>query len=246
MRIKVHNWDNLSGFEEEPIAAVIGHFDGIHIGHKKLLDTILKSSLRKIVITFRFKDIGKVDSIFTFEERLEMLANYGFKEVIVIDFSDKFSKLSSEVFFSQLRTFFNITDLYVGSDFACGYKRKDSAYDLVDMLSFYNVHIVEVIKDKDVKISSSCIRDYIKEGNIEEASSLLVYPYFFKIYGDVHDNEIEVSGNKIIPKSGKYLTVIEDDLGNSFEEYTLVGENYLKINNKYNFVLKKIEFLAKL
>ena len=210
---------------------IIGNFDGVHNGHAAIIKNILKKNkkenLKLIVITFiphPEKIINKKKSflINTYEERRTILEKYNIDYLIELKFNKNMQKISAEVFFKKiLSKIKNLKKVYVGYDFKIGLNRSGNIEDLKKYLFKKNISIAQLsqIKGIDNKdISSSRVRDNIRNGEIEKANKLLGRAFFIK--GNVVSGKkrgrvigfptanLNYGNDRIIPCPGVYFTKI--------------------------------------
>lgn len=161
----------------DPSSMAIGFFDGIHLGHQKVIGKAMASArklkVKSSVMTFDphpKQVLGKQfdsDLITTFEEKIKLLDIMGLDIVYVVSFSGIFSKLSSEEFFEKFLIDLNISHITVGFDFTFGRFGGGNAEDLRRMANnLFKVTIVPPIKDiNGIKISSTLIKEQLRAGN---------------------------------------------------------------------------------
>lgn len=215
--MKVINLDEKFN-NNEPLTITIGNFDGVHIGHQLLINKVLcyKDTLSALM-TFdpNPKSIfdSNYESLFTLDEKLDTLQKYNLDYIFIQKFTKDFMSLSVNEFINNLKKL-NVVRVVVGSDFRFGYKAMGTVNDL--KLHFI-VDEIEVIENNEKIVSSSLIKELVKEGNFKEANELLSYNYF--ITGHiVHGNKVGRTlgfptanveyGNALIPKNGVYITKI--------------------------------------
>ena len=209
-------------------SVAVGNFDGIHLGHKKLILSMVKDSQNLDIIptVLLFSKhpkevlLGKEPEVLTSsEDKQEILEKMKIKTIYEIEFNDKFRKLSPESFVkSILIDKLNIKSVFVGFDYRFGYKASGDANTLRELGKKYKfkVTVIDPVYDEKKVLSSTEIRTHIKEGNIRLANEMLGRNY--KIKGKVvHGNKIgrtlgfptaniELSSNYQIPKTGVYKT----------------------------------------
>ena len=191
--IKVLSWDVFIGqrqLRNTTVALSIGVFDGVHLGHQTLLKKIVThSESEPAVLTFRFNPRrflkphlfpGDITSQL---QKLEILAELGVKTVILIDFSNDFSKLSGNDFLMAIRRSCDLSYLVLGDNFRCGYQGKTSAYDVRKIMEAYNtpVEIAPPVTWKGATLSSTRIRAALREGHIHEAAEMMGRHYILDI-----------------------------------------------------------------
>jgi len=241
----------------EATIATIGTFDGIHIGHQKILNSLVRfaeeNGLKSVVITFDphpRKIISKkksIELINTIEEKKEKLKTLGVDYLIVQKFDQKFSETEANKFVEILKNNINIEKLIVGYDHRFGKNRNADINDLKKYGKELNFEIIEIdaLEIEEVNISSTKIRLAIKDGNIRLANSYLGYN--FSISGEVvkgHSRgkelgfptaNLKINEDKIIPKNGVYL--VKSIIDNQ-DFYGMMNIGY---NPTFNNKSKKIE-----
>jgi len=168
-----------------PVVLTIGTFDGVHLGHRSLLDRVIADAGREhgisVVITFDphprcVVDPGGCPPMLTgVDERVELLRGSGVESIVLLPFSRELSTWTAERFCNALTDAFPIRRLVTGPGFAVGHRR---AGDL-DFLRAYgaahgfDVVTVEPLTRGAAVVSSSRIRDALLDGRLDEANNLL-------------------------------------------------------------------------
>jgi len=167
-------------FNGEPLDVflTIGFFDGIHLGHRRIIGEVVKkarsSGVRSCVVTFDHHPSelfsGKPVKLLTsWEEKREILSSLGVEIVQVFTFDYSFSTLHPHQFLQKLSNIFNVREILVGEEFTFGYKREGN----VEFLSKnqhkfgYRLKIIPSVKLNGEKISSSLLRKWLSEGKIK-------------------------------------------------------------------------------
>ncbi|KAA3616049.1 MAG: bifunctional riboflavin kinase/FAD synthetase [Calditrichaeota bacterium] len=231
-----HGIDNFQ-FEAKNILT-IGTFDGVHLGHKYLLNRVIvlskKLDGKPAVVTFEPHPQMVVNSnreipikiITTLDEKLEMLKAAGIQSVYVIEFNNQFAKFTSVEFIENyLKTKIGLMGIVVGFDHNFGNARKG---DFETLNAAFSDEAIEVEKlDRyafnDEIISSSTIRRLIANGEIVRANELLGYPYSIAgpiVFGDKRGRNLGFPTanldiaklNKIMPEMGVYA--VRASIGN--------------------------------
>ncbi|MDR3626825.1 MAG: bifunctional riboflavin kinase/FAD synthetase [Ignavibacteriaceae bacterium] len=163
----------------------LGTFDGIHLGHKKIIDAVVeKASVnggRSLLITFdpHPRNVLSDNSIKLLNspaEKLELLKSLNIDDVLVINFTKEFSQLSSEEFFkSYIIDKIGIREIVVGYDHHFGKGRVGDEHTLKELGSKYGFSVtkVDAVSIDGINVSSSKIRNAITEGDIKTANKLL-------------------------------------------------------------------------
>jgi riboflavin kinase/FMN adenylyltransferase len=190
--MKVHyDINNLPPFKNAVIT--IGTFDGVHNGHQKIIDALLaeagKVSGESIIITFHphprkiVQPNESLHLINTLQEKIEILEQKKIDHLVVVPFTDEFSELTAEQYIEQfLIARFHPRSIIIGYDHHFGKGRKGNIYLLEKEQEKYNYHLVEIPKHllNEISISSTKIRNAIRESDITTANKLLGYSFFFE------------------------------------------------------------------
>ena len=211
----------------------IGTFDGVHIGHQKILQQLNQEALKiggeSVLFTFYphprmvlFPDNHGLKLIQTQEEKLDKLKRIGLQNVIVQPFTSDFSNLTATEFVRDfLVQKLKVKKLVIGHDHQFGKNREGTLEFLKSMSKIYDFEVIEIPAQEidEVNISSTRIRKAIEIGNIEIANTYLGEK--FELNGTVVkanqlgrtigfptanlllDNDI-----KIIPKNGVYIVEV--------------------------------------
>ncbi|MEX2596500.1 MAG: bifunctional riboflavin kinase/FAD synthetase [Salibacteraceae bacterium] len=206
-----------------------GTFDGLHVGHMKILgrlNEIAKSEgLRTILLTFHphprkvlFPDDHGLRLLTTMEEKLALLENAGIDDVIVHPFSKSFSRYDSIQYVRDLLVgSLKMKHMVIGYDHHFGRNREGDIEQLREMAPIYDFKVTEIAaKDIDnINVSSTKIRQALEEGEVSVANSFLGYPYSFtgrvvdgmkrgKDLGFPTANLHVEDDTKLVPKEGVY------------------------------------------
>ena len=228
--MKTYNNLNLDSKHRRGVIA-IGNFDGIHLGHQKVINDAKKKAKKNrlpfglmtfepVPVMFFNKKI-KNHRINSLEQKKDQLKKLKLNFLIVIKFNKKFSSLSPEEFIKKIihkKT--NCRFLYVSKNFKFGFKRKGNIETLKKyekQYDFKNV-IVKPFKVKKKTISSTFIRKKIRKGHIEEVNKLLNRNWCIKgkvIKGQKRGRKIGFPtcnlklGSYAIPRLGVYAVKVK-------------------------------------
>lgn len=224
--------------EDKRSVVTIGTFDGIHLGHKKILSRLIKSSknkdLNSVVLTFfphpriilnKYNEVKMID---TLDEKIIHLNEIGIDSLIIHPFDKNFSLLSANQFIKDfLVDKLKIKHIIIGYDHRFGKGREASVTDLKNYADDYDF-TVEEIKAQEIEkitVSSTKIRNSINQGDIKTTEKYLGRSFNLTgkiVKGDGLGKKINYpTANifieetyKIIPKDGVYLveTIIKDKL----------------------------------
>jgi len=191
----MQHYYNLTDIQLEKSFVSIGSFDGVHLGHQKIIkDLVEKAGQTKIpaaVITFHphpqliIHDEKRPYYLTTPEQRAALLGQMGIDFVLTYPFDKDTSSLPAEEFVTTLQERFQFSELWIGYDFALGKNREGNSNrlkEIGDKLSF-RVHEVPALKHQGEIVSSSGIRRKIRVGDVKDAANLLGRP--FEIRGEV-------------------------------------------------------------
>jgi riboflavin kinase/FMN adenylyltransferase len=164
-----------SQLDRRPRAVAIGTFDGVHRGHRSVLRTAVESGLEPTVITLdphpRIVLGNRVELLTTLERRLELLAEVGVADTLVAAFTPEFMRLSPEAFVETYLRSIGAEAVAVGSDFRFGNKRAGSV-ETLERLGLTVLGVEEI-----VGVSSSAIRDAVRDADLATAASMLGRPF---------------------------------------------------------------------
>ena len=221
---------------------LIGNFDGIHLGHQKLISEAKKIAEQKkqklVLITFNphpreIINNTEMDLILPYKEKKSLLKNYGIDMINEIKFTNKLSKLSAEEFAKEyIYKAHNPSDIVIGKNFKFGHKARGDAKLLKDLLSKkVKVHSIDIKRLDSLVISSSEIKKLISKGSIEKVNKLLGRNYHISgkvIHGEKRGRLIGFPTTNLstewnfLPKKGVYVSkvVISDK---SYQSITNIG-----------------------
>jgi riboflavin kinase/FMN adenylyltransferase len=168
-----------------------GTFDGVHVGHQKILTRLLETAAKNggetVVITFwphprlvLHPEDTSLKLLNTFEEKAELLRAQGIQHLVRIPFTKTFSQLSSEAFITQILVeTIGTKKLIIGHDHHFGKNREGSFEQLKINAPKYGFEVEEIPRqDVDhVGVSSTKIRTALEDGDIETATHFLGNPY---------------------------------------------------------------------
>ena len=179
------DWDNFINNEStlknnlawtrQALSMTVGVFDGVHRGHKALIERIVSQGEVPAVVTFREPRHKEEKSIQTFKEKAAALKALGVEVLIVIDFDETFSRMSGIVFLETLLAHANIRFFAVGAKFHCGYGLDTDSAAIKEFFAAKGiaVEIVDEVLHNGEPISSSRIRAALAAGDLELATGLL-------------------------------------------------------------------------
>lgn len=216
-----------------PSVATIGFFDGVHRGHRYLIEQVREAAaargLASSVITFPIHPRKVMQSDYhpelltTCDEKVTLLAETGIDSCIMLDFTPEVARLSAKEFMSILKEQYQIQALVIGHDHRFGHNRSEGFEDYVRYGKALGMEILlaraytykREVAETEVTISSSVIRRLLQEGNVSEAAEYLGYDFFLEgtVVGGYHvgrkigfptANLCVTDPDKMIPADGVY------------------------------------------
>ena len=218
--------DEFLKFDDDTVA-VMGQFDGLHIGHVSLIKEALRqgkeNNMKVAVVTFdphpdfvlrKRENMGYITPL---TKKLKLLEDLEVDYVVLLNFDIELSQLSPEEFHERFLTSFQI--IVVGSDYRYGFRGKGNT----ETLKTTNKKIIayELLKTHDKKIGSNMIREYLIEGRVQDIYSLL--NRYYSISGvvshgskvgrtlGIHTANIELEEEYQIIKKGVYVVYVTID-----------------------------------
>lgn len=178
--------------DKTPCVATIGFFDGVHRGHRFLINRVVKEAehreLQSTVITFDQHPRQVLGSDFqpqllsTYDEKMLLLSKTGVERCVVLPFSKQMSLLSARDFMEKiLKEQLGVEVLIIGYDNRFGHNRNEGFDDYVRYGREMGIEVTNAASFllHGISVSSSVIRSFLQEGEIEMAENCLGYPYFF-------------------------------------------------------------------
>ena len=218
--------------ELPPCVATIGFFDGVHRGHQFLIHHLVATAhqegLQSTIITFDqhprkvLQSDYQPEMLSTLESKLLLLSKTEVDNVVVLHFDKEMAALSAQEFMQQvLHDHLHVKKLFIGYDHRFGHNRSETFEDYVR----YGKELgMEVIKNQaftlnGIHVSSSVIRSFLKEGEVELANQALGYPYTIigKVVNGFHEGRklgfptanLDISHfGQLIPSPGVYAVKV--------------------------------------
>jgi riboflavin kinase/FMN adenylyltransferase len=236
---------------DSPTAVTIGMFDGLHLGHLKVIEGCLSTAqlnqLKTCVITFSNHPAdhftGKRNELLMpMQEKIEAFKNFGIDYLVIIPFDSYIVELPAKNFIQEhLIERLKAKKVVLGYDNHFGKNREGS-------ISYINEHFSDVIetisidvaKVDEVIVSSSQIKKYLSEGDITKANAMLGLPFSVSgnvVHGNQNGRKIGFptanmalnADNKFIPQLGVYLCRVHIEAG---QFYGLTNMGYRPTLNK--------------
>lgn len=223
--MKIFSWNEVgSGLLLNSAAqATMGVFDGLHLGHRTLIQQILHGlDTQSLVITFR-QNPKKIlygenysGDLMSCDEKLAELLALGVQAVLLIDFSKDFSRMTGREFFLRLKESFVFEKIVLGWDFSFG-KDSATAASEVGWLADPQTEllILPPVEVDGQLVSSSAIRKAVQTGNFPLARRFLEQPYFVEVpaTGVFRDGKVFFSRSdmkKVLPLEGRFKVLVDN------------------------------------
>ncbi|GHT09930.1 riboflavin biosynthesis protein [Bacteroidia bacterium] len=214
---------------KDEIAATIGFFDGVHAGHRFLINQLktLAVDLPTAVITFPQHPRITLQSDYipklltTLDEKLVQLATTGIDYCLLLDFTKPVSQLSAKAFIQEkLRKQMQVKQLLIGYDHRFGKNRAEGFNDYVEQGKACGTTVIQALELPDSDhVSSTTIRNKLSERKLKEANQMLSYHYTLQgkvIPGNQLGHQIgfptanlQTDDNKVIPGEGIYAVWVD-------------------------------------
>ncbi len=262
--MKILSWERLTRRDElldKPVAVTIGAFDGLHIGHQKLINKIVKNPFAALPLVLTFSRspaqvLGKTykGNILSFAQKMHKLEAGGVGSIVLIDFSYEFSTLTGKKFFRLLTECLDVKKLVVGYNFHFGRGRDTDTIRLKGMLSGSEIEL-EIIKPTlylNEFVSSSRIRESIFNGNFSEARLMLAEDYRLELAdkptlkqgGEGWVSIPRAQITQVVPNQGAYKVYFCTNRGEISGEVSITAEA-VRWKDLKNSLVREICFLGK-
>ena len=213
------------------LIATIGMFDGVHIGHRFLIDFLQSEATRRNLIPAAFTfnrhplSIVRPDAVppmlSSLQERIDLLHKAGAQYVEVLDFNGQMRSLSARQFIAMLHDRYDVDALIIGFNNRFGHDRIDGIEQYRTIGAEIGIDIIQAPEYHGIAspVSSSIIRKYLCEGNIDQASVSLGRCYTLtgtvvtgkqlgRTIGFPTANISPLDTQKLIPASGAYAVTV--------------------------------------
>ncbi|MHC6179629.1 bifunctional riboflavin kinase/FAD synthetase [Clostridium sp. JNZ X4-2] len=246
--------DNFKKHFMEGTYIALGSFDGLHMGHMKLINKTIKlarnNGSKSMVFTFKNHPLMTINPdlapkiLMDNPSKIDVLRNAGLDIINMANFNEDLMKICPEDFVIHLLNNYRAKGFVVGFNYRFGYKNLGDVNLLKKLSRTYKfcLYVIDSVKYKGQIVSSSIIRNIITdEGDMKKANMLLTRPFMIQgriIHGKQLGRKLgfptvnmDYDKKFVIPKGGVYYTRVELDDG-IFKGITNVGYNPTTYDNK--------------
>lgn len=226
-----HPYDHAT-IPEEEIVLVLGFFDGVHLGHQKVIETGRKIAEEKGLklalmtfnqhpsIVFQKVDPEKMQYLTSLAQKEAHMEQLGVDILYIIEFTSAFANLAPQVFVDEYMIGLHAKVVVAGFDYTYG-KKEIANMALLPTYAEGRFEVVTVAQESfdEEKVSSTRIRSALQNGDMAQVNRLLGYIYEFEgtvVHGDARGRElgfptanIKVKSTVRLPKEGVYVTKIK-------------------------------------
>lgn len=239
--------EELAGFSpERDTLLTIGVFDGVHLGHQRLITELMKQAREKSllagVVTFRqhpedlFATGKKLPFLTDMKTRTRLLKEEGVDFIVALSFNKELAGLSARRFMGLLCQYLRMRGLVIGADFALGKDREGNtaAIEKLGKEMGFSVTVVPPLKINGEVVSSTALRKALAEGNINKVKELTGRPY--ALHGKVVEGagrgeglgfptaNMDVKSGQALPPDGVYVGLTRFN-GKVYQSMTNIGRN---------------------
>ena len=230
--IEIHHPYDPKAIPSDNVVMTLGFFDGVHRGHQAVISRAKeeadKRGLKLAVMTFNQHPsivFQKVDPktvryLTTIEQKAQIMERLGVDYLYVIEFTSAFAGLSPQDFVDEYIVGLNAKVAVAGFDYTYGKKEIASMKQLPEYAQGrFDVITVDALLDHDLKISSSRIREYLDDGDMQLVSEMLAYDYVttgIVVHGDARGRtlgfptaNVKTFSSVHLPKDGVYVVEIK-------------------------------------
>ena len=202
----------------EKMNLCLGFFDGLHLGHQKIIASAKKDGVKVGLLSFSeppsyvlgYRKDNKC--LMSIDDKANVGEQFGVDYLLILHFDEECACITREEFVNNILNNINPNKIFVGEDFKFGFEGKGNPKYLS---KFFDVKITPILKKQNNKISSRKIRELVEEGNIKAANSLLGHHYAVagNVVNGLHNGtsigfptaNLKIDFPYVVPKNGVYL-----------------------------------------
>ena len=245
-------FDNLPTFVHA--VATMGSFDGVHRGHKVLLQRTISLAKERggesIVLTFEPHPryvLGTAEGmqlLSTLEEKLWLLEQEGIDNVIIIPFTKEFSRLKPQEFIEQDVAGIGVESFVVGYNHRFGHNKAGDYSSLKESDTKLEIHRVKQQLLDEGKVSSTVVRQRVEQGDMVMTERLLSHPYIIIGEIDKQGYICSIDKNKLLPPAGKYEAILRPTSHNNNLDISNIenlSKVLLEVNENRTLIINSVE-----
>lgn len=227
---------------KEPLACAYGYFDGMHLGHMKVINATAGLGLKRAVVTFNNRPMNFInknfspDGIMSVADKAEFMEKAGIDYLFIFEFNEEIMSMSCEDFVEKYMSEINAREVVVGFNYTFGKNKEGNCSNIKHLCEKWGIktHIVKEAFYGSEPISSTLIRKALYSGDVVMASQMLGRPFYIK--GKINKGKqlgskigfptanVETDSSLLIPKWGVYATKCTLE-GRVYKGVTNVGNN---------------------
>lgn len=223
------------------VSLALGFFDSLHVVHRQIIGSAIdfakSNGYKSAVFTFNDEGISrfKGEMVYLYNERKRLMSDMSVDYVVPFAFDEKCMMTGKQAFLEKLLDLMDVKAIFCGYDFTFGYKGEGNVEFLTEFCKEHGIQLFVFQKQSayNEKISSSMIKQFLINGEIEKANELLSIPYsvtsmVVKGRGEGHSFGVPTANvllekNKLLIKEGVYGTYTEIN-GKTYSSVTNVGK----------------------
>ncbi|WP_223588394.1 FAD synthetase family protein [Neobacillus bataviensis] len=233
------NPENLTYWQQEakPSVMALGFFDGIHKGHREVIQTAIQKAREKNLLlsvmtffphpkTVLSNGKTKVEYLMPLSEKEKLFSELGVDIFYIVEFDKEFSSLTPEKFAAKYLIDLGVVHAVAGFDYTYGFRGEGNMDRLKnDSGGILAVTKVEKVECQGEKISSTCIREKLANGNVEELPALLGRHY--EVGCEWDGRALKVRPYYTLPAPGRYVVTIQAGGQSQAVQITVTAEQEL-------------------
>ncbi len=264
----VSGLNNIESAGLKDVAATLGTFDGVHLGHRKIIETLIKigieQNLNPVLVTFKphpqlvLGKRGPTELLTTFEEKMKLLEDTGIDTVVVLEFNRQLASYPPEDFVNEiLIKKLDMKALVFGYDHAFGKDRAGNR-ELLEKMARSNGFTFTVVQEHKIdglRLKSTPIRKELKTGDYKRAVAALGYDYYVtgkivkghgvgKTLGYPTIN-LAVPSGKLLPKEGVYSATAHFN-GRTYNGMAYIGQRLTFDDETLSVEINLFDFSGKI
>ncbi len=207
---------------DDDICCAIGNFDGVHLGHQKLIENTFNKGSKTAVLTFNphpssvLMKIKNYKQLTPLAHKIKIIESYNIDYLFLVEFNTKIANLEINEFIANLKKL-GIKKIVCGYDFRFG---KMASGSIIDLAKYFEVYEIPKFQVNNIRVSSTYIKELLSEGEVSEVEKILGRSY--SIVGKVFKGKqigrtigyptANISyDNYYLPKGGVYACRIKVD-----------------------------------